>query len=176
MTDPWTREFDSFLKGSEAEPPASISRALISKVTRELNPSSWLVFLKAFAVHLFIGTLTLSVCPQFEYSPFTGSMGLMHFFMVFGEYGCMVACGAFFMGSSALALGLVLRPEELRVLRRREIPQFALMALLSIGLFLVAGAGIVLGMTAAWLAGSVLGAFGMLELAYAWRFREATES
>lgn len=165
-------EFQDFQENVEAgSPPAGVSETILGLVTRELNPSSWRVFSKLSGIHLFTGFLTLSVCPQFGFRLLGDGMGLMHYFMDFGDYGCKIACGAFFSGVSLLVASVALRPEEVRVLRRNRALQLGALTLLSLCFFIMFRADMVLGLTAAWFFGSVLGGLLTLELGFAMRFR-----
>jgi hypothetical protein len=93
-------------------------------------------------------------------------MGLMEFFMHFGEYGCMVACGSFFLGSSILGAMLLLRPEEIRVIRSHRILELGALTLLSVGFFIMLQAEVVLGFFLAWAVGALVGGIFTLEVAW----------
>jgi hypothetical protein len=168
-TTHWTQEFDDFLAADEIQPPKAVSLVVLSKVRRDLNPIAWLVFWKLAMIHVFVGTLTLVFCPQFGFS-FTSSMGLMNVLMRYGEAFCMFGCGALFLGVSTLVASLLLRPEEIRVIRRHEVLQLTLLASLSVGVFLcVLGGGVIAALTGVWLVGSIIGGVATLELGWAIR-------
>ena len=150
---------------TEVAPPQNISSQIFERVRADLNPAPWRVFSKAALVHLFIGTFTLLFCPQFGVGVFQG-MGLMGLFMKMGPTACMLGCGAVFLGSSALVASMLLRPEEIKVIRRNRFLQFGLLGTLSIGVFACLGKTMVITMLAAWFAGSVFGALGSLELGW----------
>jgi hypothetical protein len=166
----WAEEFQSFLSAPEEIPPKSLSSQLLEKVRRDLNPDAWLVFSKMTLVHLLVGTTTLLFCPQFGINLLPG-MGLMALFMRFGETVCMVGCGAVFMGASALIASFLLRPEEVKVIRKNEILQIGILATLSIGAFICLGATIIFSLGLAWLFGSVIGGLATLELGWLIRSR-----
>lgn len=161
-------EYQAFKKATLVAPPASVSEQIKSKVHADLNPSPWLIFAKAALIHAFIGTLSLLFCPQFGISPL-GNHGLFMIYMNLGPHLCMMACGATFVAASSLAMGIFLNPEELRVLRKTELLQFSVLGLLSIGVFHFMGAEIVLGFSALWLVGMILGGLSGVELS--WLFR-----
>jgi hypothetical protein len=165
LSSQWAAEFQEFASASEELPPKALSSRIHETIQAELNPSAWLVFFKVAFVHLVMGTITLLFCPQFGISFFQGA-GLMGLLMRFGPTLCMLGCGAIFLGSSALAASLILKPEEIKVVRRLEFLQFALLGALSIGVFAFLGEEMILTLTLVWLAGSILGALGSLELGW----------
>jgi hypothetical protein len=164
----WNTEFREFLREEEITPPKHLSDQILSTDMNELNPSPWFVFSKLALLHAFFGTLTLLFCPQFGISLF-GGMGLMGLFMEYGEKACMVGCGALFLGSSALAASLLLKPGEVAVLKKKEILQISTLGLLSLGVFICTGSEVVFEMLFFWLLGSVLGGIATFELG--WRIR-----
>lgn len=164
----WIEEFQEFMGAHEAQVPQALSDSILSRVHKDLNPSSWLVFAKVSAIHAVMGFVTLLFCPQFGLG-FTDGMGLMALFMRFGEQACMVGCGAVFMGGSLLTASLVLRHEELRVIRKTELLQVSTLALLSMGVFICTGVGVVASLSGFWVLGSILGGLGTFELGWAVR-------
>lgn len=164
-------DFNSFLSAEEVAPPRGLSDAIFSKVSADLNPSAWKVFARVAGIHAIVGALSLIfVCPQFGVSPL-GHTAVMEWFMQFGHEVCMLGCGAVFLSGSSLAMSLVLRPEELRVIRRTKVVQLGVLALLSIGAFLCLGAGIVASLASFWVFGSLAGGIVSLELGSAVRSR-----
>ena len=165
-----SRDFEDFKKGEPVTPPTAVSENLLAKVYHDLNPSSWKVFSKLALIHFFTAAAMLSVCPQFGFRLFGKGMGLMGYFMHFGEYGCMLACGSIFLSSSVLIAMLLLRPEEIRVIRNNRLLELGALTLLSLGFFImVSAAEIVFGFALAWVLGSLLG--GILTLEAAWIVR-----
>jgi hypothetical protein len=118
----WIEEFQEFMGAEQAQVPKAVSDSILARVHNDLNLSSWLVFAKVSAIHAVMGFITLLFCPQFGLG-FTDGMGLMALFMRFGDQACMVGCGAVFMGGSLLTASLVLRNEEIRVIRKTEATQ-----------------------------------------------------
>jgi hypothetical protein len=160
--DRWNAEFQSFLKAEAQTPPARLSQTLRAKVRADLNPPLWSVFGKTALVHLAVGALTLIFCPQFGLG--TSSHGMLHWLMQYGEAVCSFGCGAFFLGSGALVTAFMLTPEQMRVMRRTEFPQYALLAVLFATAFFALGAQVADLLGAIWLAGSVLGGLIAFEL------------
>jgi hypothetical protein len=88
----------------------------------------------------------------------------MKFFMNFGEYGCTIICGGFFVGASVFASSIWLRSEELKVLRKHRLLQVTALTFLSLGAFIMLDSEIIFGFAAAWALGSIAGGIAMLEL------------
>lgn len=161
----WADEFNEFAAAGEQAPPADLSTFVLDRIHRDLNPSVGWVFFKLALVHGIVGTMTLLFCPQFGISP-GPDIGLMGLFMRFGKYGCMLGCGAMYLGCSVLTASLLLRAEEIRVLRRTEGFQLPLLGLLSMGGFICFGATVVFELTVVWLVGTVLGGLVTLEVGW----------
>lgn len=170
-TDPkeWANEFKDFMETSEISVPRQVQDKIISRVHSDLNPSSLKVFRKIALIHVVVGVVSLLMCPQFGVSPL-GNMGLMALLMRFSDTVCMIGCGAIFVGGTALVSSFALRPEEIRILRKTEALQFAVLGILSIGTFLCVGASVAFGLGLAWLAGSLVG--GLLSLEIGWAIRK----
>jgi len=166
----WIEEFQDFMGAEQAQVPKEVGDSILSRIHKDLSPSPWLVFAKVSAIHAVMGFITLLFCPQFGLG-FTDGMGLMALFMRFGDQACMVGCGAVFMGGSLFTASLVLRNEELRVIRKTELLQVSTLALLSMGVFICAGLGVVASLGAFWGLGSIIGGLGTFELGLAVRRR-----
>ena len=165
-------EFEEFKSEGGHKIPAVVSEHITSHVHRDLNPAAWLLFTKISFVHLGVGFLTLSLCPQFGFRALGDGMGLMDTFMRLGPHGCMVACGFFFLGMSLLTAALVLRPEEVRALRRQRMLQIPVLALASLGFFFLVNSQVMaFGLVVPWFFGSVLGANLLLEVVWKSRVR-----
>lgn len=164
----WSRDFQDFTSLEVSHPPSSLSDKIIAKVRSDLSPSAFLVFSKMGFVHLLVGGLTLLYCPQFGLSV-TSSMGLMPLLMKYGESVCMLGCGALFTGVSLLVVSLVLRPEEVRVLKEHQVLQLSLLTFLSLGAFICVGGEVVLSLGLIWALGAILG--GSLSLELGWIYR-----
>jgi hypothetical protein len=164
----WAREFQDFVSAEAIAPPVQLSDKFISKVKAELDPSNWHVFSKLALIHFVVGALMLTICPQFGISLFDG-MGLMALFMRYGETVCTIACGVVFLGGSALAASFVLSPEEIRKIRKTEVLQLGVLALLSVGVFICLGATVVATLGVAWVVGSTVGGLATFEMG--WRVR-----
>ncbi len=163
------KEFVESLNQRDSGPSRSSKEKIFQMVHEDLNPNSWLIFSKISMIHFFVGMLTLAFCPQFGLKYFGEGTGLMSYFMGFGTYACMALCGGFFVGSSLLATGFILRVEELRVLRTHRILQVSSLVLLSLGAFTMARAEVILSFAAAWAFGSLVAGIAALEIG--WYFK-----
>lgn len=168
-------EFREFAENeSAAQPsqgiPQGVTDAIFAAVRADLQPPAARVFSKLLLIHSAMALLSLSVCPQFGYRLTGEGMGLMHLFMAFGTYGCMVACGAFFTGMSLFAAALLLRAEEIRLIRTHRALSLGALTLLSLGFFVMIDADVILGLAATWFAGSLFGSWLTLELGWRLRF------
>lgn len=159
----WVKDFQEFLAVDALEAPSALSNKILSTVSDLLNPSPFMVFGKLSLIHFIVGFMTLLFCPQFGLS-LTSSMGLMHYLMQFGKEVGMLGCGAFFIGTSLFAAAMILKPEEINVLRRGKLIQLASLSTLSFGAFIAFGAEIVIGLGLIWVLGAILGGAASLEI------------
>lgn len=172
LRKPERSEFRDFISAPEKQPPVELSAKVLKDAGAYLNPPLPEVFSKLGVIHAVVGALTLLVCPQFGISPRGAEfVGMMALFMKFGHVGCMLGCGAFFLGTSELVASLCLRPEEVLVMRRNRWLQAAGLTCASAAVLVALGGSLELWLAAAWLAGSLLG--GMVALELGWGMRLA---
>jgi hypothetical protein len=162
--DETNKDFKEFMDSAEDAPPQDIKNKIFSLVHQDLNPNPWMIFTKVSFTHLLVGLLTLSICPQFGFKFFGEGLGLMKLFLRFGEYGCTILCGSFFVGTSLLIASQVLKVEELKVFMKHRLLQVTALTLISLGAFIMIDSDMIIGITIAWVVGSVLGGIIMLEL------------
>jgi len=156
----WLEDFSDFVRGGEGvKVPDEISSQILKRIHKEMNPSARAVFMKLLAVHGVVGTLSLTVCDQFGISPFNTGFSLADYFMKFGHSVCMILCGFLFISLTIFLGRLVLRREELMVLKKNVFVQIPALSALSLGVFMILGAEIVLGIAALWLLGAAIGGF-----------------
>jgi len=163
------KEFENFKSAEPLAPSTTLSDKILARVYNDLNPSALKVFSKLSLIHFFVSCVTLSFCAQFGFRLFGDGMGLMGYFMPLGAYGCMVACGFIFLGASVATAMLILRPEEIQVIRHNKLLKLGSLTFLSLGFFTMLRTEIVLGYALAWAMGSILG--GILTLEVAWVIR-----
>ncbi len=153
-------EFQDFLNAND-NPPRELSQSIFNVVHRDLNPSPIKVFIKVLFVHIVMGGLSIFGCPQFGITP-SGNMAIMKFLERFGNTACAVGCGAFFVLGTIIVIGIALRPEELKALRRAEFLQLSALLILSIGFFYAMASSVVLSWVVPWLIGSLgMGVLGI---------------
>ncbi|MBK8204952.1 MAG: hypothetical protein IPK68_22505 [Bdellovibrionales bacterium] len=94
------KDFKEFMEATPVNPPREIQERVFALVRHDLNPNPWFIFSKLSFIHLVVGGITLSLCPQFGVRVFGEGLGVMRLFLPFGTYGCIALCGAFFVGAS----------------------------------------------------------------------------
>jgi hypothetical protein len=133
------RDFLEFsnLKDTDREsttPPALAIHQTRTRVYEALASESRMLWIKALALHLFSGALTLLVCPQFGMGPLYGEHGLMGVFMQLGPIGCALSCGAFFMLGGVLLAPLIFQRGELVQLFAHRVWMYLAATLMSVAL------------------------------------------
>ena len=163
-------EFTQFQNNEPVEPPRKVSQLIRSKIHELTHPSPWGVFAKILGIHVIVGAITLLVCPQFGIG-LGESTALYSLFQSFGHYGCMAACGAFFVGTSVLTTTSLLNIDEARVFKNHSLIYLAALSSVSLVTFFGVGGEIFIGIAIAWLIGSLAGGKLSLETIYFLRFR-----
>jgi hypothetical protein len=170
----WLNEYREFLGSGSHEVPIEETTRVTLRMKRLLDPNPWLVFVKVLVIHALVGSLSLSICHQFDLNPFQTSRSLADWLMSIGGHGvCMIGCGVFFVGSSVLASGYFLTLEESRALRRTGFPQTFALAGLSLGLFMTVGAELALTFSGLWLLGALIGGFVAAETVWKFKYMRA---
>lgn len=170
----WNEEYRLFLDSPRRMPPGEFSSDIKKAVSTELNPAHWRVLTKLFAIHFISGAVTLIFCPQFGIAFHAQSESLYGVFRWLGEYGCMIACGAFFLGTTGLFAAMLLKVQEVRVIRKSQGLQWALLSFISVGFFLAfqeQESAIPAGLVVAWIVGAVLGGSSVFGFSYLLRSR-----
>lgn len=164
-----TEEFDEFMSASGMTPPLAVREAVLTHVHEELNPSNQSVFLKMLGVHTVVSLFSLSICSQFGIQSLRIYDAMESMMSVVGHTYCMAFCGLLYLGISALALSLLLKPEEIKVIRRHKLLQLTVLTCVSLGVFLCLGAKVLLLPGTLWIAGSLTG--GIASLEFGWLLR-----
>lgn len=170
----WNQEYRAFLDSPKSHTPAELTTLIKKQVEREFNPSGSSVFFKIFLIHFVSGVSTLFVCPQFGIMLTKKSHSLLNLLPGLGEYGCMLFCGAFFLGVTGLISALLLKRQEVRAIRKSKGLQWALLTFLSVGFFLAFQEqehSIPLGLAATWAVGGLLGGISIFRVSYELRSR-----
>ncbi len=139
-SEEWLKEFNSFVNQKEIEPPLTSTRAILSKVHNDLNPSLKTTSAKLFGLHAVAAVIVFIFCPQLGVGAMIGGHGLMHFFMQFGPVACAALCGSIFLSTSALFATVFLTREELALANRYRFLNVSFLAALTfVGLILAGG-------------------------------------
>lgn len=167
----WERDFVDFLSTEDLPPPAAVTKKVVNRTSSFLHPSPWQVFNKLAIIVLGVSLMNLAICPQFGLSYFRNP-GLVQYFMMLGlgHLGCNVICGCFFIATALLVAVIILRPEELRVLRKTKFLQITAVSALTLSAFVALGADVFLPIGTAWLIGAIVGGVLTIEAGYWIRF------
>lgn len=153
------KDYEDFLSGS-AQIPNEVNQRILTTLKKLINPNPWMVFTKLLGFQIVIGFLSLSVCHQFEMNPFHTNFSMADWFMSIGGHSfCMIGCGVFFVGLSLAAAGYFMTVEEVRVIKKNEVLQILSLGLISLTLFALFGAELVLTFAGLWLLGAIIGGF-----------------
>lgn len=156
MNDQLQRDWEEF-NGEDHQVPGELNSTLQKQILKRLTPPKSLLFLKLAVIQAFIGTLTLTFCPQFELS-LTSNDQLYHFFHhTFGYFGCVAVCGALFLGSGMIFAGMVLNEDEIRGIRKNRSLFISAISGMSLIVFLMMGAQVYLDISLFWIIGTMTG-------------------
>lgn len=156
----WLSEYEAFLKSDQVSVPKEATNRVFTYIEKLMNPYASVVFLKILAIHLIVGSFSLSVCHQFGMNPFGTSMSLDRWFMaMWGHNTCMIICGVLFTSFSFLGAGYFLTIEEVRALRRTEFIQTLGLGVVSLSIFAAFGAHLAVTFAGLWLLGAFVGGF-----------------
>ncbi len=157
MNDQLQKDWEEFKNLESNELPKMLERDTKDRVIEMLTPPKHVLFGKLALVQAFIGTLTLLFCPQFKFS-LTANDDLYHYFhYTFGHYGCMVACGALFLGSGMIFAGFLLNDDEIRSIRKSRTLFISAISGASLTIFMLIGAEVYLDMALYWIVGTLVG-------------------
>ena len=165
------REYQEFLEAAAAAPPLPATQHILSTVRQDLTPAPLRVFLKVSAAVAVSGSASLLLCPQFGMGGGHHSE-VHHLFMSLGPLGCSLACGTFFSVLGFVVALALLRPEELRLVRRNRFLLAAALSALSLSAFVCLGASMLLESGLLWFFGSWLGGLVSIEAAATAVFRK----
>ena len=153
----WLEDFADFATSESKAVPEEVSKTILQRIQKAVNPSPWLVFVKLIVAHGLVGTLNLGLCSQFGMSPFNTGFSLSDYFMKFGHSACMVFCGVTFISLTVILCHLFWTREEFRVFSRNAPLQVFALSVFSLVSFLGFGAEMTLHIAVLWLAGALLG-------------------
>lgn len=157
-------DYEEFKNNSDSIIVPKLSNDFLKKVSFDINPSPYFVFVKILSIHVLSALITLSVCPQFGIRFFGEGPGLMGVFMSLGDAGCLMACGSFFIGVSTLVSGFFLTRSEMRVFRNTGPLQLIALVTLSLGALIMLDADLFFEwIILAWVFGCFFGGLSMIE-------------
>lgn len=168
----WLADYEDFLNSEKSHVPSDLNLKMIRKISKLINPSAGIVFLKLLSIHLVTGFLSLSICHQFGLNPFNTERSLSDWFMEMGgHYFCMLGCGILFVAVSIFSAGYFLTLEEVKSLKRTELLQNLSLGLISLGFFAAFGAELALSIAGLWLLGGLIG--GFFATSIVWKIRNS---
>ncbi|MCB1196862.1 MAG: hypothetical protein KDK51_00695 [Deltaproteobacteria bacterium] len=162
------RDFQQFQEDGaiNVAPQERLQENVLRYVKNELNPSHTRVFSKLLAVHAFIGTLTLTLCPQFSMS-LTHQHHMFHYFHhTFGKYVCMFICGTIFIGTGAVFAAYLLKKSEVLLIRKTKWLYYTSMSMIAVLSFILLGADVYLPLALCWFAGASISGIALFDLNY----------
>lgn len=158
-------DYNDFLQGNK-ESPTKLDCEITEMVFKDMIPDHKILFLKLTLIQGFIGFLTLTFCPQFNFS-LTNNYELFHYFHhTFGHSVCMIICGAIFLGSGALFAKMILSSSEIESIRKSKFLYYMGLSILALATFMILGAKIYLHLVLYWLVGAIFGGILILELSH----------
>lgn len=158
-------DYAEFLSTQEAVPPTHLTEKVLKNVEGILSPSPFLVLGRLGVIVFVVGLLNLILCPQFGVG-FVRESGLFEFFMLFGHHACKAFCGAFFLGSGLLLSTVILKIEDLKVLRHYRFLQVSALSSIALVFFVAAGGSVYFTAALYWFLGAILGGVACLEVGF----------
>jgi hypothetical protein len=146
------------------KPSEQINQKILADIKARLNPSFQQIILKLFAIHLVVGFVTLSICPQMGVSTFHTEINLMDYFMYFGPTVCSLLCGMFFLFCSMLLGTFILSIDEDRLIKSKKYATTSILLLYSIGFLVIFSPNIFVEFSLIWLIGAFLGSILSIEI------------
>lgn len=146
-----------FLNSDCQKTPSDLKERVGMMILSELNPALKIIFFKLISIQVFVSSLTLIFCPQFDFTLLSRFDISQFFHISFGHYGCSLICGAIFLGSGSLFANIILRPVEIiKIKSSRPLYHLAISGIF-VGIFSLLGSQIYLDLTLFWIFGSFVG-------------------
>ncbi|MFH1729555.1 MAG: hypothetical protein ABIA04_14190 [Pseudomonadota bacterium] len=101
-------KFDEFDSIKTDNIPEHIENSILDNIFKETGKDKLKAIIFVSAIHVFIGTLIIAVCPQFEIRLHHKFNGLLNVFMLFGPHVCSFLCGSLFLSATIVFSELVL--------------------------------------------------------------------
>ncbi len=151
------REFGEFIQAETVKPTAETDHRVLSAIGADLCLTQWPVFAKVAVIETAAGIATLFVCPQFGLG-FSGHNALLHSLHEAVEPLIFYAiCGLLFISLGAVMSALVLRRNEIQVIKRSKYAYYFIYAFAACLVLTQVGTGALLLSASAWILGAVIG-------------------
>ncbi len=124
-------DYADFNQSSGDRPSFALSSKVRDQIKSELKPEFKKIFMNLLLVHVFSGSLTLLVCPQFGIGPLGGGSGIVGFIEPYGHLACGLFCGSLFVSLSVLSSWFFLSLETLREIKRNQFLVYPFLGMLS---------------------------------------------
>jgi hypothetical protein len=158
-----SNDYKDFLH-EENKVPAPLDDKVLHYVHTDLNPEHKTIFVKLALIQGFIGLITMTFCPQFDFS-LTNNYHLFHFFhRNFGHQICMILCGSIFLGTGAIFAASILGDGEVKKIKESSFLYYMSLSILATSIFMLLGAKVYLHLLIFWLMGSIGGGVLLFEL------------
>lgn len=150
------KDFEDFRQSRSIDvPPPHLN--IHQNILEKMSPSQGVLLLKMAFIHLLMGIITLTFCPQFSLS-LTGSYHFFHMIhSIFGHGICLAICGAVFMTPGILAARFIFSLDEWNAIRRSHYLHLMILTAFFLILFLMIGGIIYLEAALLWIIGAILG-------------------
>ena len=158
-------DYTDFLSTQEFSPPSRLTERVFKDAEVIFSPSPFLVLGRLGLIVFIVGLINLVFCPQFGVG-FVRVSGLFEFFMMFGHHTCKAFCGAFFLGTGLFLSTIILKIEDLKVLRQHRFLQISALSSIALVLFVAAGGAVYFTAALYWFAGALLGGVICLEAGF----------
>lgn len=149
---------------NQLKPSLELNQKILAEIKSRLHPSFQRIILKLFVIHLIVGLVTLSICPQMGVSTFHTEINLMDYFMYFGTTVCSLLCGMFFLSCSMLLAYFILSTDEDRLIKSKKYATTSILILYSIGFLVIFSPNIFVEFSLIWLMGAFAGSVISIEL------------
>lgn len=167
-------DFQDFMENKENTPPRNLDDTIYKIISKDLTPSTSIIFFKLLGLQLILGSLTMLFCPQFELS-LTNHYELFHYFHHnFGDIVCMIICGFIFMGPTGIMASIILSSEEIRTIKFSVPLYYMAITGLSMSLFLSLGASFYFEYATIWAISCVISSTLCFELGRLIKYKFST--
>ena len=163
------KEYLEFLKTPSIHPGPAVSDKILSFIREDLNPSRSKLFMKILGIHAAVSAVSLSLCSQFGIQSFPLYDAMNTFMKYMGHTYCLALCGFLYFAASSITFSFVLKPGEVRAIRKDRCSQLLLLIGISMGVFLCLGADVLAMTSIFWIIGALIGSLGAFE--FGWKIR-----